>query len=236
MINYLKEIFSNQEIPLDDNQLAQFQAYFDLLVEWNSKMNLTAITEPREVVVKHFFDSLTPSFFYQLAGQRMIDIGAGAGFPSIPIKICFPQIQLTLLDSLNKRVKFLAAVVEELGLNDVQCLHGRAEELAVRVDHREKYDLAISRAVARLNVLAELSLPFVKLGGKMIALKGTKAEEEVAEAEPAFRILGGGSAKSFQLLLPDNFGERTIILIDKQKSTPKKYPRKAGLPSKEPLQ
>jgi len=234
-MNTFSELLALHSIKCDAEQIDQFNAYFDILVEWNKKMNLTAITERDEVIIKHFYDSITPAFHYSFNDQKIIDIGAGAGFPSIPLKICFPKLKITLLDSLNKRINFLKHVANELNLKELEFIHGRAEEIAKDKDHREQYDIAISRAVARLNVLAEISLPFIKTNGTMIALKGTKANEELAEAERAFKLLGGGLVSEHIFDLPDNMGERTIILIDKLKKTPSKYPRKAGTPNREPI-
>lgn len=236
MIEKLNERLRSYQIDCTDSQLQQFATYYDLLIDWNKKMNLTAITDPEEVIVKHFFDSITPAFFYPFSQQRMIDIGAGAGFPSIPLKICFPDLKLTLLDSLNKRITFLQHLIETLNLKNVDFIHGRAEEIARKSDLRESFDIAISRAVAKLNVLAELSLPFIKLKGSMIALKGARANEEIAEAQKAIQLLGGVFVKEHNFDLPEHFGERTIIIINKTKSTPIKYPRKSGTPNREPIQ
>ncbi|OEF99683.1 16S rRNA (guanine(527)-N(7))-methyltransferase [Vulcanibacillus modesticaldus] len=235
MIHELNSLLEPYRLTCDEKQLEQFNTYFQLLIEWNQKINLTAITEPKEVLVKHFFDSLTPAFYHELSDQTLIDIGAGAGFPSIPLKICFPELKITLLDSLNKRITFLKHVIEVLGLQNINCIHGRAEELAKNDKYREAFDIAISRAVARLNILSELSLPFVKLGGYMIALKGSNTYEEVDEAKKAIQIMGAKLTKEHHLLLPENFGERKIIIIKKTKETPKKYPRKPGIPSRKPI-
>ena len=189
-LNKLLEPFS---FHCSEEQLQQFQTFYQLLIEWNEKMNLTAITEKEEVITKHFFDSITPSFFLPFTNQTMIDIGAGAGFPSIPLKICFPDLKLTLLDSLNKRINFLQTVSNELGFKHMEYIHGRAEDYGQNKAHREKYDYAIARAVAKLNILSEFALPFVKIDGKMIALKGdpTNTEIEIVESKKAIEQLGG---------------------------------------------
>lgn len=235
MTNDLKQLLEFHNIECSDRQIEQFITYFDLLIEWNEKMNLTAITEPREVLIKHFFDSLTPSFYYKFTNQKIIDIGTGAGFPSIPLKICYPDLKIVLLDSLNKRLTFLKNVVASLQLQDIDFVHGRAEDIAKSVEYRESFDIAFSRAVARLNVICELSLPFVKTGGAMMALKGAKAVEEAEEAEKAINLLGGFLNEKHIFQLPDNMGERTIFIIDKIKGTPKKYPRKPGVPARDPI-
>lgn len=222
--------------PLDATQTDQLSAYDSLLLEWNNKMNLTAITDPREVAVKHIVDSLSafdPSLFKD--GIRAIDVGTGAGFPGLVLKIYFPSMELVLLDSLQKRVKFLEAVVSALGLTGVACVHGRAEEAARQKEYRERFDLAFSRAVARLSVLAEYTLPFVRVGGSLLALKGAKYAEEMAEAKTAAKILGGSAPTSKTVKLPGLDDGRAIVRIDKIKPTPKAYPRKSGTPEKKPL-
>lgn len=231
----LKSLFESYNIKCSDNQLDKFGLFYDILVEWNNKMNLTAITEPNEVAVKHFFDSLTPSFFYKFSNQRIIDIGAGAGFPSIPLKICYPDLEMTLLDSLNKRIIFLDELVTKLELKNITLIHGRAEEIARQSNHREAYDVAISRAVAKLNVISELSLPFIKVGGSMILLKGPNIDEELADSKKALNVLGGTVFENNNISLPENYGDRNIVIVDKRKSTPNKYPRKPGIPSRQPL-
>lgn len=222
--------------PLDATQTDQLVSYYSLLLEWNNKMNLTAITDPYEVAVKHIVDSLSAfdsSLFRD--GIRAIDVGTGAGFPGLVLKIYFPSMELVLLDSLQKRVKFLEEVVSALGLKGVSCVHGRAEEAARQKDYRERFDLAFSRAVARLSVLAEYTLPFVRVGGSLLALKGAKYAEEMAEAETAAKILGGSVPTSKTVKLPGLDDGRAIVRIDKIKPTPKVYPRKSGTPEKKPL-
>ena len=223
-------------LVLNETQLGQLARYLELLLQWNERMNLTAITEPRDVYVKHFYDSLTPVFVCDFGGaQRLIDVGTGAGFPGIPLKIAFPHLRLTLLDSLQKRLAFLKAVVEELALRDVELVHGRAEEIGRDAAHREQYDVAVARAVARLNVLAEYCLPFVRLQGVFLAMKGGQVAEEVREAARAVRRLGGGAVQTFSFSLPDGAGERTLCTVKKERSTPPDYPRGPGVPTKKPL-
>ncbi|SDI57992.1 16S rRNA (guanine(527)-N(7))-methyltransferase RsmG [Alteribacillus bidgolensis] len=223
-------------IQLTEKQEKQFEVYYRMLVDWNQKMNLTGITEEDEVYEKHFYDSLTAVFshnFHNVNG--MVDIGAGAGFPSIPIKICFPHLKVVIVDSLQKRTRFLEQLAGELQLQNVDLLHGRAEELAHNPAHREKYDVAIARAVARMSVLTELCLPFVRRGGTLLAMKGSTGLEEKEEAGKACRTLGGKWLDSYSLQLPNEKSERYILRMEKIDSTPKTYPRKPGTPSKKPL-
>lgn len=226
----LKEL----NIELSEKQLNQFYDYMNILNEWNKVMNLTNITEPLEVIEKHFIDSLTVLKNVN-ENDSIIDVGTGAGFPGIPIKIAYPKSKVTLLDSLNKRIKFLNEVISKLNLEDINTIHGRAEELAHNKEHREKYDIAIARAVAPLNVLSEYLLPFVKIGGHAICMKGSKGKDESKEGENAIRILGGEIKSIKEFKLPNTDIERTIVEIEKNKSTGKRYPRKPGTPSKEPL-
>ena len=223
-------------LDLTEEQLGQFGKYYALLVEWNGKMNLTAMTEPGDVAVKHFIDSLSGWDGEVFQGnERIIDVGTGAGFPGIPLKIFQPGLRLTLLDSLNKRVRFLQAVVDALGLQDVACIHGRAEEAARDKSLREGFDIAVSRAVARLPVLAEYCLPFVRVGGIFLAWKGLQYKEEAQEAGQAAKILGGGSIRMRRVELPGLEETRAILCIPKERPAPKAYPRKAGTPLKHPL-
>lgn len=223
-------------ITLTDEQLSQFDKYQELLLEWNEKMNLTALTEPNDVAVKHMVDSLTvydEEWFRD--GMSVVDVGTGAGFPGIPLKIFRPGLKVTLIDSLNKRVKFLETVVNELGLKDVSCVHARAEEAARQKQYREKFDAAVSRAVARLPILAEYDLPFVKVGGFFAAMKGAKYMEETEEAAKAVKVLGGSEPVLREVKLPGLDDKRGIIYIKKAKKTPPVYPRKAGTPEKNPI-
>ena len=231
-------------ISLSEAQAKAFVRYYELLVEWNGFMNLTAITEPEEVLVKHFADSLSP--FSDMVkdaplsikdGIRLIDVGTGAGFPALPLKIAFPEIKVTMLDSLGKRVKFLNEVTAQLGLKDIQAIHGRAEDLARDNAHRESYDIVVSRAVANMRTLSEYCMPFVKQGGYFLAYKAAEYMEgpEAEESQKAVKILGGETPVVRELTLPDGESKRCLVYIRKNTSTPKKYPRKAGTPSKEPL-
>lgn len=234
-LTYFNKGLESLNITLSEKQMEQFLTFYELLVEWNSFMNLTAITEFEEVVQKHFLDSLALVKACDLKNQTLIDVGTGAGFPGIPLKIAFPELKVTLLDSLNKRINFLNTVIETLGLEQVETIHGRAEDFAKNKDYREKYDLCVSRAVSNLTTLSEYCLPFVKVGGGFISYKSEKLTEELKEADKAIGILGGEVGNQVELTLPDSDIYRNLLIINKQKNTPGKYPRKAGLPSKEPL-
>lgn len=216
-------------------QLEQFALYYDLLIETNKVMNLTAITEPEEVAVKHIIDSLLAYDKKIFPGKLLADVGTGAGFPGIPLKIYCPELKVVLLDSLAKRLKFLQSVIDTLGLEDITCVHLRAEDAGQNKNYREKYDLVTARAVARLSVLSEYCLPLVKQGGYFIALKGSKFKEEISEGRTAVDILGGEIVSADAVKLPGLDDGRAIIRIRKIKKTPVKYPRKAGLPEKQPL-
>lgn len=225
-------------VELNAQQLAQYQQYYERLVAVNEHMNLTAITERDEVYLKHFYDSLTLAWVYpelQTEELHMIDVGAGAGFPSLPLKIAFPQLQITIIDALNKRINFLRDLVKELGVEGVTVEHARAEEFGNKTaPAREQYDVATARALARLNVLGELTLPFVKVGGVLLAMKGSAADEELAEAKKAITTLGAEIGDQIDVSLP-NGDPRSVIVIKKVKNTPKKYPRKPGDPVRKPL-
>lgn len=232
----LRQAAESYGLPLTEEQLSRFERYYELLIEWNQKMNLTAITEPREVAVKHMIDSLSAwddSLFSPEAS--LVDVGTGAGFPGIPLKILYPGLKLTLLDSLNKRIRYLQTVVDELGLTDVRCIHARAEEAARQKEYREQFDIAVSRAVARLPILAEYCLPFVKKGGIFAALKGMQYEQEAQEARKALGMLGGQLAAVHPVQLPGLEDKRAVIYVRKTGKTPAAYPRKAGTPEKNPL-
>lgn len=230
-----KEALSAKGIELTETQLAQFRTYFEELVEWNEKMNLTAITDQSSVYLKHFYDSISAAFYLDFTKQmKVCDVGAGAGFPSIPLKICFPQIEVTIVDSLNKRIQFLEHMSTKLGLSGVQFVHARAEDFG-QSEHREKYDLVTARAVARLSVLAELCVPLVKNGGLFAAMKAASAPDELKDAEGALEKLGVKKENVYSFLLPIEESERHIQVFRKFKTTPKKYPRKAGIPNKSPL-
>jgi 16S rRNA (guanine527-N7)-methyltransferase len=223
-------------IELNDFQYGQFMMYYELLVEWNSFMNLTAITDFEEVCLKHFVDSLSLCRAIDCDKEyTVIDVGTGAGFPGIPLKIAFPNLKITLLDSLGKRVKFLNEVIDKLGLEDIDAVHGRAEDFAKPEMFREKYDLCVSRAVANLSTLSEYCLPYVKVGGYFISYKSEKISDEIKTAGKAIEILGGQADGQCEFTLPQSDIYRNLFRIKKVKATPKKYPRKAGLPSKEPL-
>lgn len=223
-------------VSLDDSQIAQFMEYYELLVEWNQFMNLTAITEFDEVCTKHFIDSIALCKAFDCAGDAtVIDIGTGAGFPGIPLKIAFPKLRITLLDSLGKRVKFLNEVIGRLGLKDIEAIHGRAEDYAKPGLLRERYDLCVSRAVANLATLSEYCLPYVKIDGFFISYKSEKISDERQAAQHAIESLGGSIYDQKEFILPNSDIYRNLFQIKKVKATPKKYPRKAGLPSKEPL-
>lgn len=224
------------QISLTDTQLSQFSAYYEMLVEWNEKMNLTAITERAEVEKKHFVDSLSLVKAYDLSGEHsLLDVGTGAGFPGIPLKIVFPKLQITLLDSLNKRIQFLNCVINELGLTKIETIHGRAEDFSKENLLREKFDLCVSRAVANMTTLSEYCIPYVKVGGVFISYKSERVTEELTQAERAITALGGKLKSQIDFYLPNSDIYRNLVVIEKKKPTPKQYPRKAGLPSKEPL-
>ena len=232
----MKEASLEVGIDLTENQYNQFIEYMKLLQEWNEKINLTAITEDEEVIKKHFIDCIKAFKSDAVkSAKTVIDVGTGAGFPGLPIAIMNPNINVTLLDSLNKRINFLNTVVDELKLENINCIHGRAEEFARMKQKRESYDVATSRAVANLNVLVEYLLPFVKIGGSCICMKGPNIEDEIENSKNAIKILGGKIEKVEEFNLPNTDIRRTIILIRKEKATPKVYPRKAGTPSKSPL-
>ena len=233
-------------ITLSDSQVEQFLTYYEMLVEKNKVVNLTAITDFDEVLKKHFVDSLSlvkicdldSGYFSNFAGQEisLIDIGTGAGFPGIPLKIAFPRLKVTLMDSLNKRVDFLNEVIGTLKLDGIDAIHGRAEDYAKPDQLREKYDLCVSRAVANLSTLSEYCLPYVKVGGKFISYKSEKVAEELKEAENAISILGGKVEDQIAFTLSDSDIYRNLVVIDKISETPQKFPRKAGTASKKPLQ
>lgn len=223
-------------IVLTDRQKEQFDRYYELLVEWNKVMNLTGITEYEEVCLKHFTDSLSIAGIKNMNKvNTMIDVGTGAGFPGIPLKIAFPHIRIVLLDSLNKRLKFLNQVIEELDLEDIVTLHGRAEDHARKADYREQFDLCVSRAVANLSTLSEYCLPFVKKNGSFVPYKSGDADDEINQAKEAIKILGGDISEINKFLLPGSDIGRSLVDIKKIKNTPFRYPRKAGIPAKEPL-
>lgn len=225
-------------INLSDRQLEQFFRYYELLIEWNKVMNLTAITEPDDVVSKHFVDSLSLVRAVPELGMqkyRVMDIGTGAGFPGIPLRIAFPKLEITLLDSLNKRIKFLNTVIDDLGLGPVETIHGRAEDFGRDMKYREQYDICVSRAVANAATLSEYCLPFVKTGGRFISYKSGKVDEELEAGKKAIYVLGGAVSQIVRFSLSGTDAERTLVVIDKKEKTAKRYPRKAGMPAKEPI-
>lgn len=225
-----------QGITLSEHQKKQFDTYFRLLVEWNDKINLTAITEKEDVYLKHFYDSIAPILQGHLSNKpiKLLDIGAGAGFPSLPMKILFPEINVTIIDSLNKRITFLTHLAEQLGLEQVQFYHGRAEDFGQNSAFRGQFDVVTARAVARLQILSELAIPFLKLNGHLIALKASSAGQEIEEAKTALSTLFAKVDTSSDYTLP-NGDPRHLIVVTKKKETPNKYPRKAGVPTKKPL-
>ena len=230
----LKQWCDENKIEISDSQLSQFEKYAELLKEWNEKMNLTAITDDDGIAVKHFIDSIAVLKFHDLKNnEKVIDIGTGAGFPGIPLKIMRPEIRLTLLDSLNKRLVFLEEVCKNLALH-TELIHARAEEYSLKPAYREQYDTAISRAVANLPALCEYCIPYVKVGGTFVSMKGPDGEKELEAAENAIKLLGAKKENICQTILPDE-SERTIITIKKIKNTPSKYPRRGQKINKSPL-
>ena len=233
--NFRKDLEALQ-IVLNKEQLCQFMSYFELLVEWNQVMNLTAITDFEEVCKKHFTDSLSLVKAYKInASISVIDVGTGAGFPGIPLKIAFPDIEIILLDSLHKRVDFLKTVIDNLGLKKIEALHGRAEDYAKEKNFREQFDLCVSRAVSNLSTLSEYCIPYVKIGGHFISYKSEKLSEEKKDAEYAISVLGGEIEDQISFQIPNSDINRNLLIVRKKKETPANYPRKAGLPLKKPI-
>lgn len=230
MCEYLIEL----KIELSDLQLEQFYKYMKLLLEWNEIMNLTGITDPEEIITKHFIDSLTVANKIE-KNNTIIDVGSGAGFPGIPIKIAFPETNILLLDSLNKRISFLSEVIEKLDLKNIKTIHGRAEDFGRDKNYREKFDIATARAVAPLNVLIEYLMPFVKIGGKCLCMKGSNSNEEIKNSDNAISLLGGTLIRSEEFFIPKTDIVRKVVEIKKVKKTENIYPRKAGVPNKKPL-
>ncbi|MBM7624309.1 16S rRNA (guanine(527)-N(7))-methyltransferase RsmG [Sporohalobacter salinus] len=221
---------------LNTEQIDQFLDYLDILRKWNQKMNLTAIDDPEQIVVKHFLDSISCASAIDLTSEeKIIDLGTGAGFPGIPLKILYPSLELTLLDSTKKRITFLKNLVRKLGLDKIEFIHGRAEDYGQKKEYRQGFDIVISRAVASLNILSEYSVPFLKPSGSFLAQKGAKVKEEVVEATRAIEVLGAEIYDVVPINLPYTDAERNLVIIDKIRETPLKYPRKAGTPSQEPI-
>lgn len=237
-VEKLLEGTKHLKIELTNEQVNQFITYYELLVEWNKVMNLTAITEFNDVMQKHFVDSLAIVKAIELNGKdnlKLIDIGTGAGFPGIPIKIVFPSIEVVLLDSLNKRIQFLDEVIKKLNLDRIKTIHGRAEDFSKEKEYREQFDLCVSRAVANLATLSEYCMPYVKIGGNFIPYKSGRIEEELEGSKKAIHVLGGNIEKEVLFQLPNSDIERAFVVINKKNQTPMKYPRKAGVPSKSPI-
>lgn len=229
-----KEYLDKIKINVEDSKIEKFFDYMNLLISWNQKINLTAITEEKEIIIKHFIDSLTINKYIENY-NKIYDIGTGAGFPGIPLKILNDNKEFTLIDALNKRIVFLNEIKDELELKQIELIHGRVEDLAKNIEYREKGEVVVSRAVANLSTLVEYMLPFAKIGGICICMKGNKILEELKNAEKAINILGGELEKIDNFVLPGSDLERNIVIIRKIKNTASKYPRKAGIPSKKPL-
>ena len=233
-MNRLNIITKQFGLELSDEQIQQFSKYYDMLIEWNKVMNLTAITDKEEVIIKHFADSLLLSKYKNLHDDLcVIDVGTGAGFPGIPLKIAYPELKVTLMDSLNKRLKFLDNVISELNLENITTVHSRAEDGGRSVEYREKYDLAVSRAVANLATLSEWCIPFVKPGGYFIPYKSNALSEEIRDGKKAIRILGGQVENIFTTTIPDSDNQRSFVFVKKLTNTEKKYPRKASAAKKQ---
>ena len=230
----MKEKGNKINVNFTVEQLEKFYRYMELLIEWNEKINLTAIVEPEEIIVKHFMDSLTILKYIQDA-EKIVDIGTGAGFPGIPLKIMLENNKIVLVDSLNKRLLFLQEVINELELKNIETIHSRAEDFGQNKKYRETYDIATSRAVANLSTLSEYLLPTVRIGGKCLCMKASDVEDEIKQAEKAIKVLGGKIEKIDNFVLPETDIGRTIIIIEKRQKTPNEYPRKAGIPNKKPI-
>lgn len=230
----LRKLLNEINVDITENQISKFYEYMNLLLEWNEKINLTAIVEPKEIILKHFIDSLTINKYIEKASS-IVDVGTGAGFPGIPLLIYRDDIKVTLVDSLNKRLIFLQEVINQLDLKNVKVIHSRVEDFGKNKNYREKFDIATARAVANLAVLSEYLVPLVKIGGKCICMKGSIIEDEIKQSENAFKILGTKKKLIEKFELPNSDMERNIIILDKIKNTPSKYPRKAGIPTKEPI-
>lgn len=235
-IDILKKGIEDFGLEANEKVLSDFQKYKELLVEWNQKMNLTGIEDEKEVFIKHFLDSISAvTKGYIQNGMSLIDVGTGAGFPGMPLRICLPELKVTLLDSLNKRINFLQEVSSKLSIDDIEFIHGRAEDFGKNEDYREKYDIATARAVAGLPVLMEFCVPFIKVGGYFVCLKGPNANLELEESKKAMEILGVEYIEKIDVKLPESDLNHNILIFKKVKNTPSKYPRKAGKVSKNPI-
>ena len=236
-VDQFQFMLGEKGISLSPLQLEQYEQYYQTLIEWNEKMNLTAITDKEAVYLKHFFDSLSAAFYFDFSRPLTIcDVGAGAGFPSIPIKIAFPNISITIVDSLNKRISFLEHLAKMLKLENVRFIHDRAETFGRNLEHREQYDVVMARAVARMSVLSELCLPLVKVGGTFIAMKAQSAQDELDTGKKAITVMGGKLETVHSFILPIEESERNLLIVKKMKQTPKQYPRKPGTPNKTPIE
>lgn len=233
-IEEFEKYLEKMQIKFSEEQYNQFYKYMNLLIEWNKKINLTAIIEPKEIILKHFVDSLTIAKYIE-ENKKVADVGTGAGFPGIPLKIYRKDLKITLIDSLNKRLNFLNEVIGELELKEITTVHGRAEELGQNKEYRERFDIVTSRAVANLSTLSEYLIPFIKKDGKCIYMKTLEVDEELQKAKKAIKTLGGKIINTDKFYLPESEIGRSIIVVEKEKQTPIKYPRKPGTPSKEPL-
>lgn len=232
----LEEGARHFQIALSKEQTEQFMDYYELLIQWNQVMNLTAIIEFDQVMQKHFVDSLSLAGTMDLTKcRRLLDVGTGAGFPGIPLKIAFPHLEVVLLDSLNKRIRFLNEVIQKLNLSGITAIHGRAEDFARKEGYREAFDLCVSRAVSNLSTLSEYCIPYTKINGFFVSYKSGEVEQELRNSQKAIQILGGKKKECVKFRLPDSEMDRSLVVIEKIKETPKKYPRKAGIPAKEPL-
>ena len=231
----LRDCCEQMGVSLGEKETEQFMTYLSLLLEWNEKMNLTAITDDREIILKHFVDCLALCSGADMSGKKIIDVGTGAGFPGVPVKIACPDIDITLLDSLNKRITFLNELTKALELEKTDCVHMRAEDGGNDKGLRESFDMCISRAVANLAVLCEYCLPFVRVGGMFISMKGPDVSQEISEAEKAIKVLGGEISEIKKVSIPETDINHSLIIIKKIRSTPSKYPRKAGKVKKEPI-
>ncbi|SDQ04846.1 16S rRNA (guanine(527)-N(7))-methyltransferase RsmG [Virgibacillus salinus] len=230
------EALRQKGIELTDKQIEQFAIYFQTLVEWNDKINLTALTNEEDVYLKHFYDSISAAFYHDFTKELHIcDVGAGAGFPSIPLKICFPDLQVTIVDSLKKRITFLNELALKLDISKVAFYHDRAESFGKNKKFRESFDIVTARAVARMTVLSELCLPLVTKNGEFIAMKGSQSDQEVNDSNTVINLLGGELDSVHTFTLPNENSERSIIVINKKRNTPNKYPRKPGVPGKNPI-